>query len=41
MGLKITSDPRIDPRIKAALGAAPDPERLGDVANREQLLAEE
>jgi acetyl esterase/lipase len=41
MGLKITNDPRIDPRIKAVLGPAPDPERLGDVANREQLLAEE
>lgn len=41
MGLKITNDPRIDPRIKAVLGPAPDPERLGDVANREQLLTEE
>jgi acetyl esterase/lipase len=41
MGLKITSDPRIDPRIKAAFGQAPDPERLGDVANREAILAEE
>jgi acetyl esterase len=41
MGLKITNDPRIDTRIKAILGAAPDPERLGDVASRDALLAEE
>lgn len=41
MGLKITNDPRIDTRIKAAMGHAPDPEPTGDVSNREQLLAEE
>lgn len=41
MGSKITNDPRIDPRIKAVMGAAPDPERLPDVANREAVLAEE
>ena len=41
MGTKVTNDPRIDPRIKALLGAAPDPQPVGDVANREQLLAEE
>jgi len=41
MGVKLTNDPRIDPRIKAILGAAPDPVPAGDVANREQILAEE
>ena len=40
MGLKITNDPRIDPRIKAVM-QAPDPEPTGDVASREELLAEE
>lgn len=41
MGAKITNDPRIDPRIKAVMGAAPDPERLPDVTSREAVLAEE
>lgn len=41
MALKIVNDPRIDPRIKAMLGAAPDVTPAGDVANREQMLAEE
>ena len=41
MASKITNDPRIDPRIKAMLGAAPDLAAAGDVQNREQLLAEE
>ena len=41
MASKITNDPRIDPRIKAMLGAAPDLVPPGDVANREQLLKEE
>ncbi|MDZ4869225.1 MAG: alpha/beta hydrolase fold domain-containing protein [Alphaproteobacteria bacterium] len=41
MSSKISNDPRIDPRIKAVFGQAPDPERLGDVASREALIAEE
>jgi acetyl esterase/lipase len=41
MASKITNDPRIDPRIKMMLGSAPDVGPAGDVANREQLLAEE
>ncbi len=41
MASKITNDPRIDPRIKAIFGAAPDLAAAGDVANREALLAEE
>jgi acetyl esterase/lipase len=41
MASKITSDPRIDPRIKTMLGSAPDIAPAGDVATREQLLAEE
>ena len=41
MASKIASDPRIDPRIKAVLGALPDAPPLGDVASREDLLAEE
>ena len=41
MALKIINDPRIDPRIKAVLGAAPDIVPAGDVASREALLAEE
>lgn len=36
---RINEDPRIDPRIKAAMGAFPEIKR-GDVANREELLAE-
>jgi len=35
----ISSDPRLDPRIKALLGAMPTGD-LADVENREQLLAE-
>jgi acetyl esterase/lipase len=41
MSSKISNDARIDPRIKAVFGQAPDPERLGDVASREALIAEE
>ncbi len=41
MATKIVNDPRIDPRIKALLGAAPDVVPPGNVANREQLLAED
>ena len=41
MTSKIAADPRIDPRIKALLGAWPDAPRQGDVARREDLLAEE
>ena len=41
MASKIASDPRIDPRIKAVFGALPDTPPLGDVASREDLLAEE
>lgn len=39
MGSKLDDDPRIDPRIKALLGAMPTPSR-GDAESREQLLAE-
>lgn len=39
MASKITADPRIDPRIKASMGAMPDLTPAGDVASREQLLA--
>ena len=35
----LNSDPRIDPRIKRAMGAFP-PMTLGDVESREQLLEE-
>jgi acetyl esterase len=38
MGSKIADDPRIDPRIKAILGAMPDPVNLGDIGSREALL---
>ncbi len=41
MATKIVNDPRIDPRIKALLGAAPDVVPPGNVANREALLAED
>jgi acetyl esterase/lipase len=40
MASKIDSDPRIDPRIKAAFAGWPDPEPLPDVASREDLLAQ-
>ena len=36
----IQNDPRIDPRIKAVMGAMPPPASGGDVASREELLAE-
>jgi len=39
MSSKLNDDPRIDPRIKAILGALPTG-KLGDVASREQVLAE-
>lgn len=35
---KLTEDPRIDPRIKAAFAGLPDPEPVADVADRETLL---
>jgi acetyl esterase len=38
---KIAEDPRIDPRIKAIFGATPDMTTPGDVASRDELLAEE
>ena len=38
MGLKISGDPRIDPRIKAIFGAFPDAVNPGDAASREELL---
>ena len=41
MASKLVEDPRIDPRIKAILGAWPDGPRQGDVASREELLAVE
>ncbi len=41
MASKIAGDPRIDPRIKAFFGALPDTLSRGDVASREDLLAEE
>jgi len=41
MASKLASDPRIDPRIKAIFGAMPELTSAGDVANREELLAEE
>jgi acetyl esterase/lipase len=37
---KITDDPRIDPRIKAAMGAFEPPVASGEVGSREQLLEE-
>lgn len=36
---KISTDPRIDPRLKALFGAMPDVPNPGDVANRDVLLA--
>ncbi len=41
MASKITADPRIDPRIKTLMGAAPDIVPAGDVKSREELLAQE
>ncbi len=41
MTSRIAQDPRIDPRIKAVLGAIPDAPPAKDAANREQLLAAE
>jgi acetyl esterase/lipase len=41
MASKIASDLRIDPRLKAAFGAAPQPEPGRNVASREELLKEE
>lgn len=40
MTSKLASDPRIDPRLKALLGAWPDRPPAGDIASREALLAE-
>lgn len=37
---RISNDPRIDPRLKAAFGAMPDAPDLGDVGSREAMLAE-
>jgi acetyl esterase/lipase len=37
---KLVQDPRIDPRIKAVMGAWPDMPPIGDAKDREQLLAE-
>jgi acetyl esterase/lipase len=39
MASKLVEDPRIDPRIKAIFGAMPESPPLGDVANRQELLA--
>ena len=41
MPSKIAADPRIDPRIKAILGALPDAPPATDVPDREAILAEE
>ncbi|MHB1925460.1 MAG: alpha/beta hydrolase family protein, partial [Acidimicrobiales bacterium] len=40
MSNQINEDPRIDPRIKAVLGAFPDRPPLGSVQSRDDLLAE-
>lgn len=40
MASKIATDPRIDPRIKAILGAMPVMTDAGDVPSREAILAE-
>ncbi|MBJ6760282.1 alpha/beta hydrolase [Myxococcaceae bacterium JPH2] len=37
---RISLDPRIDPRLKAAFGAMPDAPNPGDVSSREVMLAE-
>jgi len=39
MASKLIEDPRIDPRIKAIFGAMPETPPLGNVSNREELLA--
>ncbi len=39
MSTKLNEDPRVDPRIKALMGAM-DPPSSGDAASREELLAE-
>jgi acetyl esterase len=41
MPSKLVQDPRIDPRIKALLGAMDEPVAAGDAASREEMLAEE
>ncbi len=41
MASKLAEDPRIDPRIKAIFGAMPEMTTPGDVASRDDLLAEE
>jgi acetyl esterase len=41
MASKLAQDPRIDPRIKALLGAMDEPVAAGDAASREEMLAEE
>ena len=40
MASKLADDPRIDPRIKAVFAAMPDFPNLGDVKDRDQLVAE-
>ena len=40
MASKISDDPRIDPRLKAILGAMPEPDPVGDIDTREALVAE-
>ena len=40
MTSKLASDPRVDPRIKAMLGDAPQPPKLDNVRDRRELLAE-
>ena len=40
MTSKLAADPRIDPRLKAQFGGWPDSPPLGDIANREALIAE-
>jgi acetyl esterase len=41
MASKLVQDPRVDPRIKALLGAMDEPVAAGDAASREEMLAEE
>ncbi|HEX7760100.1 MAG TPA: alpha/beta hydrolase [Caulobacteraceae bacterium] len=41
MASKLAEDPRIDPRIRAIFGAMPPMTAPGNVANREEMLAEE
>ena len=40
MASKIADDPRIDPRIKAVFASMPEFPTVGDVATREELVAE-